>query len=761
MIHNLREAERTHFARARNENGTSANYFNLAANSINSHLNSETGSHMLGAQVIARSDTANKDAIGITNLPFGIQQLGKSRVKTKRFRQLTPEEIWKQNSGPRDQSPPGHQLHAQRNIAILQQTIFVPTLNAEQEIPGIPNVLTKETIKDHMHKWMLKGFDLIPVGKDDEGQYWMGFCPSVPHATDWRKSKQQGQTSSIDDIRAFQREHNFDLRVAYKNSEIDSKDTEIGPYHRTTRDQDMTILTGAANRQKEQDQRIIQDLENTEVQEKLEQMRIEIIIDLKSETNQEAEAEEHIEEGEAQKYNSNKKQDINKTKNPTNWNRTYKYDAKNRGEGWDDNPNDDWTKRTQMQKDPPDNHNDRDSTWTEDEAPQHQVLTPLPKQPIQQTQRVQQIQVQPKQQAPAQVPKKKGRKDQPPSQDDIDEQEIIQERLAALQKEKEEMGIFDSYYDWQQLIGAIDNKINLTPRSAPKQLQEIIQESIFSQTAKQQQQTTGSKTQQRIVSPLPRMISTGMNKNKPVIKSQLSATPTQKPVHRSGVRQRLKKAERELKELKVKQQLQQKENNDLNHVNFEIPDIQGTAGQLTGLQPSSDAQRPGLNAGLRLNETGSILASNKERTKPQINECHDDNADEEEDEQTDVSALHQNQDYRFNIISQPPVLENLGIQPQNNQGLNALSQMEKDNAGLAPVRIQQKPKKGRRSQKSKTESLNASDEQSQSNNAQAQTKPTSKFPKIKAISKRQQKSLQKVNPNQKNSNNDGEEEHIP
>ncbi|KAA6357582.1 MAG: hypothetical protein EZS28_046891, partial [Streblomastix strix] len=40
-----------------------ANYFNLAANSVNSHLNSEIGSHMLGAQVIARSDTANKDVI--------------------------------------------------------------------------------------------------------------------------------------------------------------------------------------------------------------------------------------------------------------------------------------------------------------------------------------------------------------------------------------------------------------------------------------------------------------------------------------------------------------------------------------------------------------------------------------------------------------------------------------------------------------------------------------------------------------------------
>ncbi|KAA6379315.1 MAG: hypothetical protein EZS28_025153, partial [Streblomastix strix] len=96
-----------------------------------------------------------------------------------------------------------------------------------------------------------------------------------------------------------------------------------------------------------------------------------------------------------------------------------------------------------------------------------------------------------------------------------------------------------------------------------------------------------------------------------------------------------------------------------------------------------------------------ISASIRERIEPQISESHDDNADEEEDEQTDEATLNQNKDYRVNIISQPPVLENLGTQPQNNQGLNALSQMEKDDAGPAPVGVQEKPKKGRGSKNQK------------------------------------------------------------
>ncbi|KAA6384494.1 MAG: hypothetical protein EZS28_019974, partial [Streblomastix strix] len=100
MILTLGKAERTHFTRAHNENGTNINYFYLAANSFNSNLNSETRSHMLGTQVIARRGTVNKDATGITNLLFGIQQLGKADVKTQRFRRLTPSPIWKQIMRP-------------------------------------------------------------------------------------------------------------------------------------------------------------------------------------------------------------------------------------------------------------------------------------------------------------------------------------------------------------------------------------------------------------------------------------------------------------------------------------------------------------------------------------------------------------------------------------------------------------------------------------------------------------------------------------
>ncbi|KAA6366157.1 MAG: hypothetical protein EZS28_038316 [Streblomastix strix] len=456
----------------------------------------------------------------------------------------------------------------------------------------------------------------------------------------------------------------------------------------------MILLTETMNQGKDQDQEAIPGLKNTKVQERLQ---IKALMDLRPEMNKEVEVEERIEEGdmyrEAQKYNPYTKQAFSKTKNPINWNRTHQYEDKDRGEGWDDNINDDWVKRTQMQKDPPDNHNDRDSSWTEDEAPQHHSTQPQPKQPIQQTQRVQQIQIQPKQQVPVLMQRKIGRKDQPPNKDDIDELEIIQERIAKLQMEKEDLNIPDSDSDWQQLVGAIDNNNNLSPRSAQKEFQKIVEKEIAKEN-QQQQQTAGLKSQQRIISPLPRMISTGMNIDKPVIQSQLSVTPTHKPQHRSGIKQRIKRAERELELLQAEQQLWQQGNIDLSNENVDSPDIQGTVGQLTGLQSNPSAEGPGLNAGPRQLEAGSISANNRERTEPQINEGHDDNADEEEDEQTDEAALNQNKDYRVNIITQPPAQENLGTQSQNVQGSNAQSQMEKDDAVPATIGVQEKRKKG-------------------------------------------------------------------
>ncbi|KAA6396586.1 MAG: hypothetical protein EZS28_007880, partial [Streblomastix strix] len=168
----------------------------------------------------------------------------------------------------------------------------------------------------------------------------------------------------------------------------------------------------------------------------------------------------------------------------------------------------------------------------------------------------------------------------------------------------------------------------------------------------------------------------------------------------------------------------------------------GTVGQLSGLQPSSGAEGPGLNAGLKPVEAGLISAGNRERTEPQINEDRDENAEEEEDEQTDEAALNQNKDYRVNIISQPPVQENLGTQPQNIQGLNALRQMNKDDTSPAPVEVHEKPKRGKGSKQSKSEGLTTSDEPSQGNNAQAQIKTTSKVPKIKAVFKRGKKTAE-------------------
>ncbi|KAA6397312.1 MAG: hypothetical protein EZS28_007156 [Streblomastix strix] len=503
----------------------------------------------------------------------------------------------------------------------------------------------------------------------------------------------------MNDIKAFWREHNFDLREECVRKEYDSDDDSqtlqptkatrqefrnrirryrnwsLSPHNKRSRYDSPDRRSESKERSGSRSLSRSRDYQGPR-ETTIDVDRNQNGFYTRNESEAEAEAEEHTGNGSIILKEGERtiRIEINQIKEDI---------EKHRRKGWCDNPNDDWTKRTQIQNDIIENHSDRDSTWTEDDVPQLLVATPQSKLHARQTQRIQQIQVQPKQQASAPVPKKKGRIDQPPNHDDIEEQEILQERLATLQKKKEQYNISDQKNEQRQVIGEIDNNDYLTPKQAQKQLQEMIQQSIFSETAKQQQQTTISKVQQRIVSPLPRMINTGMNKDIP-------------------------------------------ENNDLNITNIETPDIQGTVGQLTDLQPSSGSQNPGLNAGPRLMQAGSISASIKERIKPQINQGQKDDAEEEEDEQIDEAALNQNKDYRVNIILQPQVQENLGTQPQNNQDLNTLSYKEKDNPGPAPAGVQKKPNKGRGSKKSKSEGLNASDEQSQGSNAQAQIKSTFK-----------------------------------
>jgi hypothetical protein len=76
------------------------------------------------------------------------------------------------------------------------------------------------------------------------------------------------------------------------NLEINSKETEIDPYHHIARDRDMTLLTETMNQGKDQDQEAIQGLKNTKAQEKLQ---IKAIMVLRLGSN--IEVEERIEEG--------------------------------------------------------------------------------------------------------------------------------------------------------------------------------------------------------------------------------------------------------------------------------------------------------------------------------------------------------------------------------------------------------------------------------------------------------------------------------
>ncbi|KAA6391761.1 MAG: hypothetical protein EZS28_012714 [Streblomastix strix] len=99
------------------------------------------------------------------------------------------------------------------------------------------------------------------------------------------------------------------------------------------------------------------------------------------------------------------------------------------------------------------------------------------------------------------------------------------------------------------------------------------------------------------------MTNTVMNKDKPNNYTQLPDIPIQKTIHRRGIKQSQKKIESKMLRLQTSQQLQQQENSDLNKMDADTSVIQGTVGQLTGLQPNSGAQSPSLNAKPKRKET--------------------------------------------------------------------------------------------------------------------------------------------------------------
>ncbi|KAA6396345.1 MAG: hypothetical protein EZS28_008130 [Streblomastix strix] len=370
---------------------------------------------------------------------------------------------------------------------------------------------------------MLRRTDLIPVRKDGEGQYLPAFGPEVPQAVDWRRPKRQSLTPQMDEVRAFWREYNFDLRVACVKKDESGERSGSRDYSRPSdyespREIRIDIDRNQHGYESRGDSRCRG--RGTFIGRDYNYQRIEQINQDRDQSNQERYRE-------AQKYNPYTKRAFTKTKNPINWNTSHQYDNKNKRDGSVDDPNDEWPKYAQTENGSIENYGDRYPTSTEDDAPKCLIAAPQYKQPLHAVQRLHHVQqMQPKLQVLAQVQQQRGRREQVPNFSDIDEQEIIQERQAALQLEKEEYGIYNSENDWWQ----------------------------------------------------------------------------------------------------------------------------GTVGQLTGLQPSSGAQSPSLSAELRLKETGSIQASNRERTNTQIIESHEDNAEEEQYEQIDEATLIRIKDYRVNEI---------------------------------------------------------------------------------------------------------------
>ncbi|KAA6394761.1 MAG: hypothetical protein EZS28_009708 [Streblomastix strix] len=243
-IDNVLQSQQTHFLYnfklwqgALIKNGKDTNFFKQAMNTIYVQLNRAAAQHLLGEQMIVKSDITCKNTIGINNYFVWNHAAGpaksqdqkillagtignketnnngdvklerKPSTQTKKT-QITITKNQYVNSKlkttihlPSRQRSTGP--YTPRNAVIPQTTIFHPTLNTEQEIAKIPKIRTKETINDQMNRQMLKGFDLIPVGKIDQGQNWLGFGPRIRNIVDRRKSKQQGLPTSMEELKAF------------------------------------------------------------------------------------------------------------------------------------------------------------------------------------------------------------------------------------------------------------------------------------------------------------------------------------------------------------------------------------------------------------------------------------------------------------------------------------------------------------------------------------------------------------------------------
>ncbi|KAA6377788.1 MAG: hypothetical protein EZS28_026685 [Streblomastix strix] len=142
----------------------------------------------------------------------------------------------------------------------------------------------------------------------------------------------------------------------------------------------------------------------------------------------------------------------------------------------------------------------------------------------------------------------------------------------------------------------------------------------------QVQQNPSIKAQLKVTPSITRMTNIGVNKDKPSGQTIQPQAATMISTCSDGIKQSKKKTE-----------------SDRNDIYAEISDIQGTVGQLTGLQPRSGAHCLNINARLRLKETGSISANNRERTDPKTKEDRYDYSDAEYDQQTEKATLFKKQ----------------------------------------------------------------------------------------------------------------------